>query len=112
MLRGDLAREGRVRGPGGSPPPLLPLVVYNGRQPWTAPVELGAGIVGLPTRLADIQPKFQYELLEVRRFDRDALALGCSGSDRYGTAPADGGMRWRRWRESAAGAGSGSLSEC
>ncbi len=79
MLRGDLAREGRVRGPGGGPPLLLPLVVYNGRRPWTAPVELGAGMVGLPTRLAEIQPKFQYELLEVWRFDRDALALGLQG---------------------------------
>ncbi len=76
LLRGDLAREGRVRGPGGGPPPLLPLVVYNGRRPWTAPVELGGGLRGLPARLADIQPKFEYELLEVRRFNQDVLALG------------------------------------
>ena len=76
MLRGDLAREGRVRGPGGGPPPLLPLVVYNGRRPWTAPVDLGGGLGNLPARLADIQPKFEYMLLEVRCFDRDALALG------------------------------------
>ena len=80
MLRGDLAREGRVRGPGGGPPPLLPLVVYNGRRPWTAPVKLGGGTEGLSARLADIQPKFEYELLEVRRFDRDTLALGLRGS--------------------------------
>ena len=76
MLRGDLAREGRVRGPGGGPPPLLPLVVYNGRRLWTAPVELGGGLGDLPAGLADIQPKFEYVLLEVRRFGRDALALG------------------------------------
>ena len=38
--------------------------------------ELGGGAEGLPARLAEIQPKFQYELLEVRRFDRDVLALG------------------------------------
>ena len=75
LLRGDLAREGRVRGPGGGPPPLLPLVVYNGRRPWTAPVQLGRA-EGLPVRLASIQPQFRYELLEVRRFDRDRLALG------------------------------------
>ena len=30
MLRNDLARSGRFSGPGGGPPPLLPLVVYNG----------------------------------------------------------------------------------
>ena len=35
MLRRDLAREGKVRGPDGGQPPLLPLVVYNGRRPWT-----------------------------------------------------------------------------
>ena len=33
LLRGDLSREGRMHGPGDSPPLLLPLVVYNGRRP-------------------------------------------------------------------------------
>ena len=75
LLHGDLAREGRVLGPGGGPPPLLPLVVYNGRRPWTAPVQLGRA-EGLPAGLAGMQPQFRYELLEVRRFDRDRLALG------------------------------------
>ena len=75
LLHGDLVREGRVLGPGGGPPPLLPLVVYNGRRPWAAPVQLGRA-EGLPVRLASIQPQFRYELLEVRRFHRDRLALG------------------------------------
>ena len=80
MLLGDLAREGKVRGPGGALPPLLPLLVYNGRRPWTAPVNLRSATEGLPTGLAEIQPKFQYVLLEVRRFDADDLALGLQGS--------------------------------
>ena len=75
MLRNDLAREGKVRGPGGGPPPLLPLVVYNGRRPWTAPLDLSGGTGGLPKGLAAMQPKFEYVLLEVRRFNADALAL-------------------------------------
>ena len=76
MLRRDLTREGKVRGPGGGPPLLLPLVVYNGRRPWTAPLDLGGGTEDLPKGLAAMQPKFEYVLLEVRRFDADALALG------------------------------------
>ena len=76
MLRRDLVREGKVRGPGRGPPPLLPLVVYNGRRPWTAPLDLGGGTEGLPKGLAAMQPKFEYVLLEVRRFDADAMALG------------------------------------
>ena len=80
MLLGDLAREGKVQGLGGGPPPLLPLVVYNGRRPWTAPLDLGGGSEGLPKGLAAMQPKFKYALLEVRRFDPDALAMGLQGS--------------------------------
>ena len=80
LLRGDLAREGGVRGPGGGPPPLLPLVVYNGRRPWTAPVDLSEGTDGLPRGLAAMQPRFEYALLEVRRFAPEALALGLRGS--------------------------------
>ena len=76
LLRGDLSREGKVRGPGGGPPPLLPLLVYNGRRPWTAPVDLRSATGGLPTGLAEIQPKFEYVLLEVRRFAAHDLALG------------------------------------
>ena len=80
MLRNDLAREGKVRGPGGGPPPLLPLVVYNGRRPWTAPLDLGGGTEGLPKGLAAMQPKFEYVLLEVRRFNAGTLALGLQDS--------------------------------
>ena len=80
LLRGDLAREGGVRGPGGGPPSLLPLVVYNGRRPWTAPVDLSGGTDGLPRGLAAMQPRFEYALLEVRRFAPEALALGLRGS--------------------------------
>ena len=76
MLRDDLAREGGVRGPGGGPPPLLPLVVYNGRRPWTAPVELSSADLGLSAGLADLQPKFKYVLLEVRRFGPSVLVPG------------------------------------
>ena len=48
MLRSDLARGGRLSGPGGGPPPLLPLVVYNGARRWTAPLGLGAETLSLP----------------------------------------------------------------
>ena len=80
MLRRDLTREGKVRGPGGGPPPLLPLVVYNGRRPWTAPLDLGGNTESLSKELAAMQPRFKYVLLEVRRFHANALALGLQGS--------------------------------
>ena len=76
MLRNDLARGGRLSGPGGGPPPLLPLVVYNGARRWTAPLALGTETSSLPKGLADMQPKFRYTLFDVRRFDPDALAEG------------------------------------
>ena len=79
MLRRDMTREGKVRDPGGGPPLLLPLVVYNGRRPWTAPLDLGGRTAGLSKRLVAMQPKFGYVLLEVRRFDAEALALGLQG---------------------------------
>ena len=75
LLRGDLSREGKVRDPGGGLPALLPLVVYNGRRPWTAPVDLGSAPEGLPAGLAKIQPKFEYVLLEVRGFGPNAQGL-------------------------------------
>ena len=55
MLCSDLAREGKMRRPGGSPP-LLPLVVYKGRRPRTAPVNLGEETEGLSKGLAAPQP--------------------------------------------------------
>ena len=76
MLRNDLARGGRFSGPGGGPPPLLPLVVYNGARRWTAPLELGAETLSLPKGLADMQPRFRYALIDVRRFDPNTLAEG------------------------------------
>ena len=48
MLRNDLVRGGRLSGPGGGPPPLLPLVAYNGARRWTAPLGLGAETLSLP----------------------------------------------------------------
>ena len=76
MLRNDLARGGRFFGPSGGPPPLLPLVVYNGARRWTAPLGLGTETSSLPKGLADMQPRFRYWLIDVRRFDPNALAEG------------------------------------
>ena len=72
----DLARGGRLSGPDGGPPPLLPLVVYNGARRWTTSLALGTETSSLPKGLADLQPRFGYTLIDVRRFAPDALAEG------------------------------------
>ena len=84
MLRNDLARGGRLSGPGGGPPPLLPLVVYNGARHWTAPLALGTETSSLPKGLADMQPRFGYRLIDVRRFAPDALAEGFELAESFG----------------------------
>ena len=48
-------------------PPVLPVVMYNGQQPWTAPVEVAELIAcGAGPSLARYQPSQRYFLLDER----------------------------------------------
>ena len=73
LLYQDLAAAGQIP-PGGRLPPVLPIVLYNGQAPWTAPTTL-AGLVepGLPPALGRWQPQLQYLLIEERRYAEDEL---------------------------------------
>ena len=51
----------------GALPPVLPVVLYNGRRRWTAPVEMSALIAAVDGVLAPYQPSQRYYLLDGAR---------------------------------------------
>ncbi|MFO1372000.1 MAG: Rpn family recombination-promoting nuclease/putative transposase [Candidatus Competibacteraceae bacterium] len=57
--------------PNGKLPPVLPLVLYNGRPLWTAATELADLIETPPGNLIHCRPRLRYLLLEANRY-RDA----------------------------------------
>lgn len=56
----QLAEDGRL-------PPVLPIVLYNGDQPWTAPVELRGLLAPAPAFLARYQPQARHLFLDQNR---------------------------------------------
>ena len=58
-------------------PPVLPVVIYNGRRPWTAPVDVAALIAsGRGAALARYQPSQRYFLLDAGRVGGADLPSG------------------------------------
>ena len=51
----------------GALPPVLPVVIYNGRRPWRAPVEMRDLVSGGSGPLAPYQPSQRYYLLDAAR---------------------------------------------
>ena len=51
----------------GALPPVLPVVLYNGRRPWTAPVEMTDLVAVESDLLAPYQPSQRYYLLDGAR---------------------------------------------
>jgi len=80
LLYQDLVKTGEVR-TGQSLPPVFPLVLYNGRQRWTAARDVGELIEPLPASLRRYHPAQRYFLLEQRAVDEARLA------DTQNTAP-------------------------
>ena len=65
LLYQKLIADGVLREHGGLPP-VLPVVIYNGRRPWTAPADVSALIAsGGGAALARYQPSQRYFLLGV-----------------------------------------------
>ena len=60
--------------PDGLLPPIFPAVIYNGEQPWLAPVRL-RDLIGLPesSPLWKFQPDGQFFLIDQGRFPPDLL---------------------------------------
>ena len=55
-------------------PPVLPVVLYNGPRPWTAPLDVGELVEPLPGGLDRYRPQLQYLLLDERRYEDQELA--------------------------------------
>jgi Putative transposase, YhgA-like len=53
--------------PGHRYPPVLPIVLYNGAAPWTAPVELADLIVPTEGLLSTLQPNMRYLIIDEAR---------------------------------------------
>ncbi len=72
----DLRRQGKLL-PGDKLPLVLSLVVYNGKSPWLAPVQLEDLIASLPGFKAEELPQgfsvLGYQLIEERAYRRDEL---------------------------------------
>ncbi|AJD48945.1 putative transposase [Isoalcanivorax pacificus W11-5] len=73
LLYQDLIRTGQL-GETGHLPPVVPVVLYNGRPRWQAATDIGALIFPVTGELARYQPRLHYLLLDEGRFDEQALA--------------------------------------
>jgi hypothetical protein len=71
LLYQDLIRQG-VTAATGRLPPVLPIVLYNGKPRWTAATELYDLIEPAPGRLADYAPRLRYLLLDEGAIDESA----------------------------------------
>ncbi|MEM6454820.1 MAG: Rpn family recombination-promoting nuclease/putative transposase [Acidobacteriota bacterium] len=66
LLYQDLLKSGEIAR--GAPlPAILPVVVYNGDRPWTAPTQLEDLIQDVPQALAPYRPKLQYIAIDLSR---------------------------------------------
>lgn len=59
LLYQNLVRNGTVSTPGLLPPPV-PIGLYNGERPWTAPLEVADLIVAAPAGLDAHRPQLHY----------------------------------------------------
>lgn len=76
LLYQKLISEGVLRERSGLPP-VLPVVIYNGRRPWTAPVDVGELIAsGCGAALARYQPSQRYFLVDEARVGGGDLPAG------------------------------------
>ena len=71
----DLIRRGEL-GPGGELPPVLPVVLYNGRSRWKAAEDVGKLMAPVGEPLARYQPSLRYFVLDERAHREDDLPRG------------------------------------
>ena len=62
LLYQDLIKSGQIKG--HTLPPVFPIVLYNGRQRWTAARDVSELIAPLPGGLSGYRPAQRYHLLE------------------------------------------------
>ena len=75
LLYEDLRKAGQLTA-AGKLPPVLPLVLYNGRRRWRAPEDIAELIETIPGGLERYRPSLRYLLLDEGRFaDQPAARL-------------------------------------
>ena len=75
LLYQDLIRRGEL-GPDGELPPVLPIVLYNGRSRWNAADEVAKLMAPVGEPLARYQPTLRYFLLDEGACQDDDLPRG------------------------------------
>ena len=73
LLYQDLAKSGQVK-PGGPLPPVLPVVLYNGKPAWTAARDVEELIATVPGGLDRYRPRMRYLLIDEVRYADAELA--------------------------------------
>ena len=73
LLYEDLRKAGQLTA-AGKLPPVLPLVLYNGRRRWRAPEDIAELIETIPGGLERYRPSLRYLLLDEGRFADQPLA--------------------------------------
>ena len=75
LLRRDLRRSGWMAADGGRVVAHVPLVVYNGRAKWRAPLQLDEH-GWMPPELRALQPRLACRLVDAKNFADDDVADG------------------------------------
>ena len=77
LLYQDIIRTGGLT-PDRLLPPVLPLVLYNGKPRWTAPEEVADLVAASPAGLDRYRPRLRYLLLDEGRYADGELAPLCN----------------------------------
>ena len=75
LLWQDLIKSGAIR-EGEALPPVFPMVIYNGRSPWTAARDVGELLTPVSGPLERYQPRQHYFLLDESQVSEDLLHGG------------------------------------
>ena len=75
LLLEHLAKEPEVK-ESGQLPPVLPIVLYNGSQPWNCAQNVAELFAPMPESLRAFAPQMRYLLLEERAMPPEALQRG------------------------------------
>ena len=75
LLLEELAKNKDVQ-ESGLLPPVLPIVLYNGNQPWTGAQDVAELFAPMPENLRPLNPQMRYLLLEERKVPPEGLQEG------------------------------------
>ena len=73
LLYQDLVKRGEVLA-NGQLPPILPIVLYNGSQKWTAAINIADLIPDVPGMVNQYKPSLQYCLIDENNYTDNELA--------------------------------------